>query len=116
MVTEINARWTAGLFPTEIIKSAGATDETCVAFVDLITADKFDRFLDFIDTHLFSRSLEAFAVIPNGFSAIPQVIDGQTFYFGWQTIAGDFEAFKQARKEQLGDGVLMRAETISVVL
>ena len=71
---------------------------------------------DFIDKHLFSRSQEDFAVIPNGVSAIPQMIDGQAFFFGWQTITGDFEAFKAARRAHLGDGVLMRAETISVQL
>lgn len=116
VVTEINARWTAGLFPTEIIKMAGAEQETGVAFVDLVAADKFDRYLDFIDQYLFSRSKAGFAVIPNGVSAIAQVIDNQEYFFGWQTITGDFEAFKAARSEQLGDGVLMRAETISVVL
>ena len=116
VVIEINARWTAGLFPTEIIKMAGAQQETAVAFVDLVAADKFDTYLDFIDKHLFSRSPEDFAVIPNGVSAIPQMIDGQAFFFGWQTITGDFEAFKAARRAHLGDGVLMRAETISVQL
>ena len=44
------------------------------------------------------------------------MIEGQEFYFGWQTIAGDFEAFKAVRAKELGDGVLMRAETISVEL
>jgi len=44
------------------------------------------------------------------------MIDGQAFFFGWQTITGDFEAFKAARRAHLGDGVLMRAETISVQL
>lgn len=116
MVIEINARWTAGLFPTEIIKMAGAQGETGVAFVDLVAADMFDTYLDFIDKHLYSRSPEDFAVIPNGVSAIPQTIDGQEFFFGWQTITGDFEVFKAARREQLGDGILMRAETISVSL
>ena len=116
VVTEINARWTAGLFPTEIIKMAGAGNETCVAFVDLIAADKFETYLDFIDKYLYTTSPAEFSVIPNGFSAIPQMIEGQEFYFGWQTIAGDFEAFKAVRAKELGDGVLMRAETISVEL
>jgi glutathione synthase/RimK-type ligase-like ATP-grasp enzyme len=116
VVIEINARWTGGLFPTEIIKMAGATQETAVAFVDLVAAPMFDTYLDFIDAHLFSKSAETFAVIPNGFSAIPQMIDGQEFFFGWQTITGDFESFKAAREKQLGDGVLMRAETISLSL
>ncbi len=116
MVTEINARWTAGLFPTEIIKMAGAQQETAVAFVDLVAADKFDTYLDFIEQHLYSVSPADYAVIPNGVSAIPQTIDGQEYFFGWQTITGDFEAFKLERREQLGEGVLMRAETNSVHL
>lgn len=117
VVTEINARWTGGLFPTEIIRDVGAGNKTCVAFVDLIRADRFDVCLDFFESHLFSRESTAdFNVIPVGFSAIEQEIEGQKFYFSWQVIAGDFEAFKIARRDDLGDGVLERAETISVEL
>ncbi|MDC0068045.1 hypothetical protein OAL10_04505 [Gammaproteobacteria bacterium] len=117
IVTEINARWTGGLFPTEIIREVGAVKETCVAFVDLIREDRFDTCLDFFEQHLFDGDSQgSFAVIPVGFSSITQDIGGEKFYFSWQVIAGDFEAFKQARRQVLGDGVLMRAETISIEL
>jgi hypothetical protein len=119
-ITEINARWTGGLFPAEMIRRVGAGNETCVAFVDLVTKDKFDGYLDFVEHHLYSNknrdSDEAFSVIPLGASAIPQTMEDGDYYFAWQVIAGDFEAFKKARREQLGDGALMRAETISVLL
>ncbi|MFN3231983.1 MAG: RimK family alpha-L-glutamate ligase [Alphaproteobacteria bacterium] len=117
LVTEINARWTGGIFPAEMIRRVGAEEETCVAFVDLVTADKFDSFTDFVDRHLYTESDGPFSVIPLGFSPIPQAMpDGSEMFFTWQVIAGDFEAFKQARRDELGNGALDRADSISVLL
>jgi hypothetical protein len=116
LVTEINARWTGGLFPAEMIRQVGATHEKCVAFVDMVVGDKFDRYLQFVDRHLFKNSTGAFAVIPLGCSPIPQIIDGHEHFLTWQIVSGDFEAFRQARRDELGDGALMRAEDISLVL
>lgn len=114
MVTEINCRWTGGLFPTEMIRKVGAQNESCVAFVDLVREDKFDDWLDFIDRHLWSETKGPFAMIPLGFSPIPQVINGVDHFLTWQVVAGDFDAFKQARRDELGDGALMRADLISL--
>jgi hypothetical protein len=116
LVTEINARWTGGLFPAEMIRQVGATDETCVAFVDMVIGNKFDTYLQFVDGHLFKNSTGDFAVIPLGCSPIPQVIEGKEHFLTWQIISGDFEAFRQSRRDELGDGVLMRAEDISLEL
>lgn len=114
MVTEINCRWTGGLFPTEMIRKVGAQNESCVAFVDLVRDDKFNDWLDFIDRHLWKETKGAFAMIPLGFSPIPQVINGVDHFLTWQVVAGDFDAFKQARRDELGDGALMRADSISL--
>ena len=114
MVTEINCRWTGGLFPTEMIRKVGAQNESCVAFVDLVREDKFAAWLEFIDRHLWNETKGQFAMIPLGFSPIPQVIDGVDHYLTWQVVPGDFEAFKQVRRDELGDGALMRAESISL--
>ena len=116
VVTEINARWTGGLFPTEMIRRVGADNETAIAFVDMVRGDKFDRYLKFIDENLYKETKGPFAMIPLGVSSIPQVIDGTDHYLSWQIVTGDFEAFRKARREQLGDGVLMRSESISVEL
>jgi len=62
------------------------------------------------------RRVGAFAFIPLGCSQIPQAMDGGDHFFAWQVIAGDFEAFKQARRDKLGDGALMHAEAISLEL
>lgn len=115
-VTEINARWTGGLFPAEMIRLVGAQAKTCVAFVDLVREDKFDTYLNFVERHIYGPGDPDFSVIPLGASAIAQTIEGVKHYFAWQVIAGDFEAFKIARRSELGDGALMRADTISVVL
>ena len=114
MVTEINCRWTGGLFPTEMIRKVGAQNESCVAFVDMVREDKFNDWLDFIDRHLWKETKGDFAMIPLGFSPIPQVINGVDHFLTWQVVAGDFDAFKQARRDELGDGALMRADSISL--
>ena len=115
-VTEINARWTGGLFPAEMIRLVGAESHSCIAFVDLVCEDKFDSYLSFVERHLFKKGNPDFSIIPLGASAIPQVIEGVEHFFAWQIIVGDFEAFKTGRSAELGDGALMRAESISVVL
>lgn len=114
MVTEINCRWTGGLFPTEMIRKVGAQNESCVAFVDMVREDKFNDWLDFIDRHLWKETRGAFAMIPLGFSPIPQVINGVNHFLTWQVVPGDFEAFKDVRRKELGDGALMRADSISL--
>jgi hypothetical protein len=44
------------------------------------------------------------------------MVAGAESYLSWQVITGDFEAFKQARRDQLGDGALMRADSIRLGL
>jgi glutathione synthase/RimK-type ligase-like ATP-grasp enzyme len=116
MVTEINARWTGGLFPTEMLRRIGATHENAIAFVDMVRADKFDRYLRFIDEHLYKETKGPFALVPLGCSPIPQMVGGAENFLTWQVVTGDFDAFKQARRDQLGDGALMRADSISLEL
>jgi hypothetical protein len=115
-VTEINARWTGGLFPAEMIRLVGAEEQSCVAFVDLVREDKFETYLNFVALHLYRPQNADFSVIPLGASAMPQTIEGIDHYFVWQVIEGDFEAFKIKRAAELGDGALMRADSISVLL
>ncbi len=116
LVTEINARWTGGIFPAEMIRRVGAEDETCVAFVDLCTGPKFDSYTRFVEKYLYRNSDAPFAVIPLGFSPIPQKLETGDSFFTWQVIAGDFEAFKQTRRDELGAGAMDRADSISVLL
>ena len=116
IVTEINARWTGGLFPAEMIRRVGAERETAIAFIDLVTAPKVDAYLKFVDTYLHQSSAAPFAVIPLGISPIRQQINGDEQYYTWQVVTGDFEAFKQARRSELGDGALMTTEAISLAL
>jgi len=112
--TEINCRWTGGLFATEIIRQVGASQESCFAFIDLVIGKKFDAYLAFVDRHLFGTSSESFSIIPLGCSPSPQQIEGAEHFYTWQAIAGDFNAFKQARRDELGDGALMLAENIKM--
>lgn len=116
IVTEINARWTGGLFPAEMIRRVEAEQETCVAFIDLVSAEKFDAYLNFVDRYLYKTGAAPFAMIPLGFSPVPQQMPDGDAYYTWQVVAGDFEAFKQARRAELGDGALMTAEAIQFSL
>ena len=115
-VTEINARWTGGLFPAEMIRLVGAEMKNCIAFVDLVCKDKFETYLNFVEMHLYCAKNADFSIIPLGASAIPQTVDGVEHFFAWQIVVGDFESFKIRRAAELGDGALMRADSISVVL
>jgi len=80
--------------------------------VDLVREDKLDTYLAFIEAHLHRSSAGPFAMIPLGCSPIPQMLDGTRHYLAWQVVLGDFEAFKGARRRELGEGALMRAEAI----
>lgn len=116
IVTEINCRWTGGLFPTEMIRKVGAEHETCVAFIGLVRHDKFDDYLKFVEKYLYKNSDGPFGVIPLGFSPIPQDLPGGEHFFTWQVVPGDFEAFKKARREELGDGAMAQADSISLAM
>ena len=116
IATEINCRWTGGLFATEMLRQIGATQESCIAFIDLVIGDKFEDYLHFIDQHLWDKERQdaPFHIIPLGVSPARQMIDGKEHFYTWQMIAGDFEAFKHTRRDELGDGVLMLAEAIDI--
>ena len=114
-VTEINARWTGGLFP-ENDSSCWRWDEklhrVCRPGLQgqVWNIPKLRR-----DASFRAKNAD-FSIIPLGASAIPQTVDGVEHFFAWQIVVGDFESFKIRRAAELGDGALMRADSISVVL
>ncbi len=118
LVTEINARWTGGLFPAEMVTRLGVQQETTVVFFDRVTRERLGDYLRFHEAHLFgARDLAAndgYASVPVGFSPFTAAIDGAEYVYVWQMVVGDFEAFKRAKRDSLGDGQLPTADLINL--
>ncbi len=117
LVTEINARWTGGLFPAELVRRLGLESANVVAFIDMCPPERFDDYLTFLETHLYAAGSAApWSIAPMGFAPFPMEIEGTEILFVWQIVIGDFEAFKAAREVELGQDVLITAPRISVSL
>ena len=108
LVTELNARWTGGLFPAEFLRQLNARDTDAVAFIDLCPEAEFGRYLNFIDRYLAEErggrtgtEGAAFGIVPMGFCPYPQQVEGRSQLFVWQTVLGDFSAFADARSAGL---------------
>ena len=68
VVIEINARWTGGLFPAHLIHRLGAESEDSIAFIDLISVDARQAYLDFLQQHLHAdlKQSGAFRIVTHG--------------------------------------------------
>ena len=111
IVTEINARWTGGLFPAEVLKQLKDETRDAVAFFDLVAQDKRDNYLDFVEQHLAGEYRGEFAMVPLGMGCFEVPMEDGIFYYSWQLVTGDFDAFKTA-KAFLGPTVMPTAELI----
>ena len=111
-VIEINARWTGGLFPAHLLKRLGIGAEDAIAFIDLVSASRFDEYLAFIDRH--RNGNDGFRFLPMGFSPFTQAINGQERIYVWQVVVGDFEHFQRTKNDALGAGELPTADLISL--
>ena len=116
LVTEINARWTGGLFPAELIRQLNIGDRQVVAFIDMCPPDRFSEYVTFQARYLHTRTQGEFSIAPMGFAPYPTSLDGKDYLFVWQIVIDDFEAFKKVKEEELGPEVLISAPAISVEL
>ncbi len=116
LVTEINARWTGGLFPAEMSKRLGLGDTDVVAFFDTVTTASVDRYRDFLQAHLYPQPGSDFANVPIGFSPFPLQMNGEDVVFVWHMVVGDLDAFKSAKRAALGANDMPTAEVLSVVV
>ncbi len=116
IITEINARWTGGLFPAQVIKEIGLEGKDCVAFIDQVPVERLNDYQDFTKAYLKGTSTASFQSVPFGFG--PFAVPGESgdFVFVWQIVEGDFEAFKRTKNERLGPEVLPTADRISLVI
>ena len=110
IVTEINARWTGGLFPAEFLRRLSVS-RPAIAFFDMVSCADLDAVRDFQDRYLYPGG-GAFSFIPMGFTPFAMEIDGVERYFVWQIVEGDFAAFVQAKSTELGDSAFPTANSI----
>jgi len=111
IVTEINARWTGGLFPAEFLGRL-ATTQPAVAFFDMVPVAQAEAVRAFQFKHLFPASGKAFAYVPMGFTPFAMEIEGAERYFVWQIVLGDFAAFVEAKRRALTEDAFPTADLI----
>ncbi|NIP16569.1 MAG: hypothetical protein GWM88_18195 [Pseudomonadales bacterium] len=114
LITEINARWTGGLFPAEMIRRLDLSDQGSVAFFDVVSRDGLDSYRSFSEDTLYPRRDGPFASVPLGFSPFPMPVEGRDMHPVWQMVVGDIEAFKAAKRAALAPGDLPTADKISL--
>ncbi len=111
MVTEINARWTGGLFPTEYIKRLGIK-APAVAFFDRVRVDELENIKAFQLAHLYPQANSSFTYVPMGFTPFRIEVDGAECCFLWQLVVGDFAEFVNARNQSLAEDLFPTATLI----
>ena len=111
IVTEINARWTGGLFPAEFLRRLAIT-QPAVAFFDMVPVAQVDAVRTFQREHLFPATGDAFAYVPMGFTPFAMEIEGAERYFVWQIVVGDFAAFVEAKRKALTEDAFPTADLI----
>ena len=110
IVTEINARWTGGLFPAQFLQRLRVASPA-VAFFDMVSESEMESLKAFQLAHLYGSD-SAFAYIPMGFTPFPMEIEGVLRYFVWQIVTGDFGAFVLTKDRALGPREFPTANSI----
>jgi len=102
IATEINARFTGGLMPAEVVRRLKLGERDTVVCFATVSRDRPDDYLAFNERYLFGNRNAAFATLPLGFSPFTTQIDGREVIFVWQMIWGDFDAAVAAKNRELG--------------
>ena len=116
LVTEINARWTGGLFPAEMQKRLNLGKKDVIAFFDTVSVESLPLYKKFLSKHLFPNFDAGFSNVPIGFSPFPITINSREQIFIWHMIVGDLDAFKAAKSKALPDFDMPTADVLSINL
>ena len=112
IVTEINARWTGGLFPVEFLRKLNVK-KPAVAFFDTIPMDQIATLQNFQQQHLYGVSKRnSFQYVPMGFCPFKMDVDGASSLLIWQIVIGDFKSFVTACKNHFRDAGFSTADSI----
>jgi hypothetical protein len=116
IVTEINVRWTGGLFPTQAVTRIRPQGVDTVVCIDLVPREAMDAYLSFVEAHPPGPGAgpEAgdFACVALGFSPYEQDIGGRPQLYVWHIVLGDFAAFHRAKTAELAPDVLPTTDLI----
>lgn len=112
IVTEINVRWTGGLFPTEALKRIKPQGIDAVVCFDVCPVAEIDAYLDFVEDHRPGPDDGAFSCLSLGFAPFEQDIEGVPHIYVWHLVMGDFSAFHRMKCAQLAKGVLPTTDLI----
>jgi hypothetical protein len=112
VVTEINVRWTGGLFPAQALRRIEPQGVEAVVCFDLVPTGEIDAYLDFVEAHLPGPQGAAFSCLSLGFSPFEQQIAGRPHVYVWHLVMGDFAAFHRAKLQSLPPGVLPTTDLI----
>ncbi|MEM7016249.1 MAG: hypothetical protein AAF512_02780 [Pseudomonadota bacterium] len=114
VVIEINARWTGGLIPAQMIQRLDLDTVDTVTSFDMVSKDRLDNYLAFLDEYRYGQSDADFSIVPLGFSPYLYELEGVWKTHVWEMIIGDYEAFKVIKNEVMGANELMVADTITL--
>ncbi len=106
LVTEINPRWTAGLFPTQALRRVNKARKDAVPYFELVRLADYQKFQDFCAANLPNNTDGPFSVMPLGFSPYERDVGGEPRVFTWVIVIGDYPAYRKAALEVLGEGGL----------
>ena len=112
IVTEINVRWTGGLFPTQAISRIKPEGIDAVVCFDIVPTEKADAYLDFVEAHPPGPDEGAFSCVSLGFSPFEQDIAGRKHIYVWHLVMGDWATFHRAKCADLGEGMLPTTDLI----
>jgi|TARA_B100002003_G_scaffold251529_1_gene295642 glutathione synthase/RimK-type ligase-like ATP-grasp enzyme len=117
VVTEINPRWTAGLFPSEALKRTNRDARDAVAYFELVRHDQYRDFLEFISERLPGQSSGDYSsgdysIFPLGFSPFRLEIESEPHVYCWLIVMGDFPAYRNDATNLLGTGSLPNGRLI----
>lgn len=113
IITEINARWTGGLFPAEFLRQL-AYSGPAFAFFDTVPVAELQQLRAFHRAALYEPGTQQdFAMVPMGFSPFPFLADGDDQLVTWQLVLGDLQAFVQARDKFLSAQAMPTALVIA---
>ena len=79
---------------------------------DMVLIEEREAYVDFIKRHLVGEYEGKYAMVPIGFGCFPVPVEGQDYFYSWQMVVGDFEAFKQAKNKELAASVMITADII----
>ncbi|MFN3231573.1 MAG: RimK family alpha-L-glutamate ligase [Alphaproteobacteria bacterium] len=111
VVTEINPRWTAGLFPSQALKRVDRQGRDACGYFELVELDRYGDFLDFVEAHLPGND-GPYSVLPLGFSPYERDVEGTDRVFSWTIVIGDFPAYRRDAKALLGEGGLPNGDMV----